>query len=205
MVHKAEGVVVPRSSAEEWRDIPGRPNYQASSLGRVRMLGHSENFLTRWGTSAVRARHGVILAQQPMTGRHELRLTVSVKNRTTQVSRLVAAAFHGLPTVKKAEVNHLDGNPGNNIPENLEWCTRSANELHAFRTLGKQVWNKGKKFPNPKAVIQRAHGYELRCLDVFLIHNLAGLTQQATAELLGISSRTVCERSQHWKEVMQSE
>ncbi len=35
-------------------------------------------------------------------------------------------------------VNHCDGNPGNNILSNLEWCTSSENEYHKIHTLNKK-------------------------------------------------------------------
>jgi hypothetical protein len=49
------------------------------------------------------------------------------------VHRLVCAAFHENPEGKK-DVNHKDGNKLNNHPTNLEWNTRSENQLHAWRT-----------------------------------------------------------------------
>lgn len=52
--------------------------------------------------------------------------------KSVMVHRLVAMAW--LPKVDGAdEVNHLDGHKHNNIATNLEWCTRSENQLHAWR------------------------------------------------------------------------
>lgn len=53
------------------------------------------------------------------------------KHHTELVSRMVALAF--IPNDKKKPcINHIDGNPLNNNPENLEWCTYAENQRHAF-------------------------------------------------------------------------
>ena len=57
-----------------------------------------------------------------------------VSKHTYYVHRLVAQAYVSNPECKP-EVNHLDGNKGNNLASNLEWVTKSENSLHAF-TLG---------------------------------------------------------------------
>ena len=60
-----------------------------------------------------------------------MNIKLNGKKVTIRIHRAVAQTFipnpHNLP-----EVNHKDGNKQNNIADNLEWVTRSENDLHAF-------------------------------------------------------------------------
>jgi len=59
------------------------------------------------------------------------------RRKRFSVHRLVALAF--LPQVEgKSVVNHIDGDITNNNVSNLEWCTTSENNTHAYRKLNKK-------------------------------------------------------------------
>lgn len=75
------------------------------------------------------------------SGYKEVILSENGANKQFLVHRLIAKTYipnpHFLPFV-----NHIDGNKLNNAVDNLEWCTRSQNAIHSYRTgLQKIVTN----------------------------------------------------------------
>lgn len=66
-----------------------------------------------------------------------------------KVHRLVLNTFYPIDNSENFQVNHINGIKSDNRIENLEWCTRSENLLHAFRT-GLEKKPKGERNPNHK-------------------------------------------------------
>lgn len=131
---------------EKWKDIKGYEGlYQVSDLGRVRSLDR-EDRLGRFKLGKIKAPCD--------NGRGYLcvNLKKDSKQKNKSVHRLVAEAFLPNPD-NLPEINHKDGNKANNQVSNLEWCTRSENAKHAFKTgLNKQL----KGVNNPQAKLTEA-------------------------------------------------
>lgn len=66
-----------------------------------------------------------------------------------KVHRLVMNTFSPVENSEELQVNHINGNKQDNRLENLEWCTRSENLLHAFKT-GLETKPAGEKNPRHK-------------------------------------------------------
>jgi hypothetical protein len=117
---------------EEWKDILNYEGcYQISNLGRVKNL--ERQVKTKGDNNYRTVKERIRVPQVKSNGYHIATLCNGKdKTKTFQVHQLVAQAF--LPNfIKGMELNHIDGNPGNNSITNLEISNRSHNQLHAIR------------------------------------------------------------------------
>lgn len=74
----------------------------------------------------------MIMKPRVLRGYMTIGLTKDSHQTTKPVHRIIAEAFIPNPE-NKAEVNHIDGDKLNNCIDNLEWTTKSENDLHAFQ------------------------------------------------------------------------
>lgn len=130
IVEEIDGVVY----TEEWRTIVNYEGlYEVSNFGRIKSSAKS------WASGihyASGIRNEKIVKQAVSFGYLRIHLSKKCKIQAFQVHRLVAAAFIE-NTHNKPQVNHLLGNKKDNRATKLEWATRSEDELHSYRVLGK--------------------------------------------------------------------
>lgn len=76
----------------------------------------------------------------------------SYSRRSVKIHRLVAETFIENPSGLK-EINHKNGDKADNRVENLEWCSRSENILHAYAT-GLRKPNRGRRYKKRGDVVE---------------------------------------------------
>lgn len=142
--------------AEVWRLAPRFPNYEASSLGRVRSIDR-EVVVKRRSRTYVRRQPGVMM--KPIIDNYGY-MIVNIchdgEKRLRKWHRIVADAFHG-PS-NGLVVNHINGNKHDNRPENLEYVTPAENTLHAVRTGLNKVDGEN----NPRATLREHQAGHIR-------------------------------------------
>lgn len=118
----------------KWRSVVGYEGlYEVSTDGRVRTVEHITN-----GHAIMPTELAIKIYKSQRYAR--VRLYRDGKSKDHMVHRLVAEAFIPNPD-NKPQVNHIDGDRSNNRVENLEWCTASENQRHAYRAGLKDIEN----------------------------------------------------------------
>lgn len=123
---------------EVWKDIVGYEGiYEVSNYGRVKRL-----------ETLVKNKHGYrVVKEKILNTPSYIYQTVFLSNGKVKqhyVHRLVATAFIPNP-LNKEQVNHKDGNKLNNNLSNLEWVTKSENQIHAIENGLIDLFGKSKK------------------------------------------------------------
>lgn len=109
---------------EVWRPVPEYETaYEVSSFGRVRSIPR----LTLCGR---RVGGTIMQCQLGNNGYYNVTLKVDNSVKRLGVHQLVARAFIPNPD-GLSEVDHIDGQPGNNARANLEWVTHAENMRRA--------------------------------------------------------------------------
>lgn len=155
-------------AGEQWRLVPGTPNYEVSDFGRVRRIT---------GGRGVRA--GRILKPGKHPGGYQVvSLWTDGICRKRTIHTLVYEAFIG-PRPEGMEVNHLDGVKTNNALSNLEGCTRAENQRHAVSH-------------GLAAMGERHHNFAITDETVAAIRAAApGRSQRHLARQFGVAQSTV--------------
>jgi hypothetical protein len=103
---------------EIWKDVSGYEGlYKVSNYGRVKSLYTNPPKIMKQTRSS--------------TGYYHIQLYKNKKPETVAIHVIVARTFLGDSNGK--EINHIDGVKSNNNVSNLEYVTKSENQLHAIK------------------------------------------------------------------------
>jgi len=147
--------------------------YKVSSLGRVVSIRKSRSMILR----------------PSFDGRY---YRVNISGRDIKVHRLVATTFIPNPG-NNLQVNHINGDKGDNRVDNLEWCNASYNQRHAH-SIG---LNRKDGIHNPRSKLTESMVSTIK-REVSL-----GIKQVVLARQYGISNSTINAiiKGRKWKNV----
>jgi hypothetical protein len=115
---------------EIYKELPFCKNYLCSNYGNVKSKRYNKPLKGELNNSGYK------------------RVQIGNSNNKHFIHKLVALVFLKSNPLKLF-VNHKDGNKLNNNSNNLEWVTRSENEIHAY-SIGLKTPKKGENHHNSK-------------------------------------------------------
>ena len=111
-----------------WKCLPGYDKTHAvSNTGKVKSLARKNN-------RGVYLKETVLKPHINRGGYERVVLCVNGKRKTMSVHRLVALVFV-VGYNEDLVVNHIDFNPSNNNPNNLEWVTQKENVRYSAHRM----------------------------------------------------------------------
>lgn len=134
---------------EDWKTLSNYPDYEVSSLGRVRRV-----------TPTTARPNGGLLKQHAhhRCGYMNVRVSTGGVPKNKLVHDLVAQEFLGVRP-DGFHINHIDGDKANNAAGNLEYVTPLANVHHAY-SLGLKTRPIG--INNPKSKLTDESARDIR-------------------------------------------
>ena len=170
-------------SDEQWLPVLNFPQYEVSSLGRVRRT-----------VSVTCAKLGQIIAGRVGDrGYSYFNATLNGKRKTLKFHRLVCEAFHGPAPSPRHVVAHCNGNRLDNRAENLRWATTKENHGDRYEHGTNPAGSR-----NGRACLCEAQIAEIRRL-----YAMGGRTTYALAEQYGVYFSTIQKivKRETWKNV----
>lgn len=114
------------------KDIPWIKGYQASNTWNIRSIDRVWVYKWKFGT-VQRPIKWKVLKPMINEGYCYVNIWLNNKQRSHSIHSLIMLTFIWERKYKK-DINHKDWNKGNNTINNLEYCTRSENMLHAIKS-----------------------------------------------------------------------
>lgn len=135
--------------------------YEISNMGDVKSLDKEWKVLNYKSKKyvTVKMKSKILKCSISHCGYKQAQLSKNGKIVSKTIHRLVAEAFIPNPDNLPC-VNHIDCNKMNNNVDNLEWCTYSYNEKHAFKNGLLKIHTKG-KFSKDSYVAKAVNQYDL--------------------------------------------
>jgi hypothetical protein len=166
-----------QSYKEIWKDVPEYEGlYLVSNLGRVKSL--------KFG------KEKILKPRENSGGYMQVSLWEEGEGKLFKVHRLMMLVFIGESDL---QVNHKNGIKVDNRLENLEYCTASQNQIHAYKN-GLNKGLKGEK--NGYSKLTRA------CVER-IKYGHQGMTQREIAKIYGIAQQlvSIIRSGKSWKHI----
>jgi hypothetical protein len=160
-----------KKKTENWLPVVGyEGRYSVSDHGNVMSMNYNNTGMMR-----------LMVPGKDSYGYLQVSLQKDGKQATKKIHALVMAAFVG-PRPLAHDINHKSGIKTENALTNLEYCTSSANRLHAYR-IGTQIPMRGESHPNSKLDSAQVEDIKVKAA--------AGYTKTEIAQMHGVSRSTV--------------